>query len=431
VDDVNLKSALERIRTLEMKLAECELAETMAQQERDFSNQLIDNAPLIIMMLNPQGKIIRFNHYMEILTGYSLNEVKGKDWFSTFLPEDQREKTKELFLRAIDDIQTNGNINPIFTKDGSQRVIEWYDKTLKDTQNNTLGLLSMGLDVTQRIRVEESLRNSEARFRTLVESTSDWIWEIDTHGSYTYVNPQIEKLLGYRPEEVLGKSPFDFIPPEEVQRVIDIFVELLDKRAPMITLRNTNRCKDGSLKVLETSGVPFFDEKGEFAGYRGIDRDITERIRMEEKLNLFRLLLDHSSDAIEIIEPSTMRFLDINETECKTLGYSKEEMLSMSVFDIDPIFDADAMKEVEKQLFQEGSAQLEGIHRRKDGSTFPVEIRTTLVKHDKSYLLSIARDITERKIAEQALRESEEKFHSITASAQDAIIMMDNGGIIS
>ncbi|MCX6072794.1 MAG: PAS domain S-box protein [Campylobacterales bacterium] len=405
--------------------------EMLLKQERDFSNRLIETAPVIIMVLSPEGKIVRFNNYMEIISGYSLKEVEGKDWFDTFLPEDQREKTKRVFLHAIDDIQTNGNVNPILTKEGSQKLIEWYDKTLKNAEGNTIGLLSIGLDVTDRKQAEEAFRKSEEKFRALVESTSDWIWEIDTHGSYTYVNPQIEKLLGYRPEEVLGKSPFDFIPPEEVQRVIDIFVELLDKRAPMITLRNTNRCKDGSLKVLETSGVPFFDEKGEFAGYRGIDRDITERIRMEEKLNLFRLLLDHSSDAIEIIEPSTMRFLDINETECKTLGYSKEEMLSMSVFDIDPMFDAEAMKETEKKLFQEGKLQLEGMHRRKDGSLFPVEVSVTLIEHDKTYILSIARDITERKIAEQALRESEEKFHSITASAQDAIIMMDNGGIIS
>lgn len=291
-------------RGIDRDITERILTETMLKQERDFSNRLVETAPLIIVILNPEGKIIRFNNYMESVSGYSLKEVEGEEWFNIFLPEAQREKTKKLFMNAIDDIQTIGNRDLIITKDGSQKLIEWYDRTLKDITGNTVGLLSIGLDVT-------------------------------------------------------------------------------------------------------------------------------DRKEDEEKLKLFRLLLDHSSDAIEIIEPLTMRFLDINETECKTLGYSKEEMLSMSVFDIDPMLNSDAIKEMKNQLLQKGNIQTERMHRRKDGSIFPVEVNVTLVEHDKSYMLGIARDITERKLAEQSLRESEEKFHSITASAQDAILMMDDEGKIT
>lgn len=122
------------------------------------------------------------------------------------------------------------------------------------------------------------------RFRNLVEVTSDWVWEVDRRGVYTYVSPKVRDILGYKAEEVLGKTPFDLMPPGEALRVGAIFNASIAKCRPFSCLENTNVHKDGHLVVLETSGVPFFDCKGTCLGYRGIDRDITERKRMEEKL---------------------------------------------------------------------------------------------------------------------------------------------------
>jgi len=266
-------------------ITERKQAETLLKEERDFSERLVETAPIIILILNPRGQIVRFNHYMETLSSYTLSEVKGKDWFTTFLPEPDREVTKQLFLKAIDDIQTHGNISIILTKNGEQRPIEWYDKTLKSPQGDTIGLLSIGLDVTERKKKQELLRQSEEKFRALVESTSDWIWEVDQNGNYTYVSPSVQTLLGYTPEEVLGKSPFDFMPPDEAQRLSSGFKKLVADHTALTTLENTNVCKDGSIKTLETSGLPFFNEQGEFAGYRGIDRDITERKLSEISLS--------------------------------------------------------------------------------------------------------------------------------------------------
>jgi PAS domain S-box-containing protein len=269
-----------------------------------LSSLLIETAPVIILMLSPKGKILHFNRFMEKLTGYSLKEVVGADWFDTFIPESQREETKKLFFTAVDNINTYANQDYILTKDGTKKTVEWYDKTVKNSDGNTVGLLCIGLD-------------------------------------------------------------------------------------------------------------------------------ITERIKEEKQLNLFRTLIDYSIDAIEIIDPDTYHFLDVNETACKELGYSKEEMLSMSVLDIDPKMDADAFKESKIQLQKEKKLRFEGIHRRKDGSTFPVEVNSRLVELDKPYALSIVRDVTERERTEQSLRDSEEKFHSIMSSAQDAIVMIDDEGKVT
>ena len=135
---------------------------------------------------------------------------------------------------------------------------------------------------TEFERVMEALGDSEERFRTLVETTSDWIWEVDATGVYTYASPKVKDLLGYAPEEAVGKTPFDFMPPDEAAKVRRQFAEIAAARRPFERLENVNLHKDGRRVVLETSGVPIFDHDGGFMGYRGIDRDITERIKAQE-----------------------------------------------------------------------------------------------------------------------------------------------------
>ncbi|MFA7240688.1 MAG: PAS domain-containing sensor histidine kinase [Sulfuricellaceae bacterium] len=147
-------------------------------------------------------------------------------------------------------------------------------------------------DITERKRKDNALRNSESRFRNLVETTSDWIWEVDTHAVYTYASPKIHDILGYLPEEVLGKTPFDLMPATEAQRVADLFDAIVATRAPIANLENINLHKDGHPITLESSGVPIVDEQGIFRGYRGVDRDITARKQAEAQLRLLNESLE-------------------------------------------------------------------------------------------------------------------------------------------
>ncbi len=142
-------------------------------------------------------------------------------------------------------------------------------------------------EIGERKKAEEALRQTEQRFRNLVETTSDWVWEVDEHAVYTYVSPKILGILGYTPEELIGKTPFDFMPAEEATRVREIFEPLSASHQPFMCLQNINLHKGGHLVMLETSGAPFFDREGRFSGYRGIDRDVTERIKMEKELIKF------------------------------------------------------------------------------------------------------------------------------------------------
>ncbi len=140
-----------------------------------------------------------------------------------------------------------------------------------------------------KMQKDAELARSEAnRFRELVEGTGDWTWEVDANGVYTYVSPQVEEMLGLPPYEVVGKTPFDLMPPKEAARVGQVFGEIIAARRVFHRLENLNLRADGREVVLETSGAPILDADGELLGYRGIDRDITERIKLENQLAAHR-----------------------------------------------------------------------------------------------------------------------------------------------
>jgi PAS domain S-box-containing protein len=156
-------------------------------------------------------------------------------------------------------------------------------------------LLFLSALIEEHRQSEKHTRESEQRFRDLTESTSDWVWEVDREGVYTYCSPKVTELLGYEPKEIIGKTPFDFMPSEEANRVSDIFYSFVSSQQPFVSLENSNVHKNGNLVVMETSGVPIFTDDGELLGYRGIDRDITERKRAEEVLRKSEEKLARSS----------------------------------------------------------------------------------------------------------------------------------------
>ncbi|MBN1435570.1 MAG: PAS domain S-box protein [Sedimentisphaerales bacterium] len=158
-----------RMLGITLDITERKQAEEKLRRQKEFESSLINTAPVIIMVLDKQGRIVRFNSYMEHLSGYHFEEVQGKDWFDTFLVEEDRDQIRKLFLKAIDNIQTHGNVNLIVTKTGRKLDIEWYDKTIKDAQDATVGLLSIGLDITQRKHAEDEIRRLNAELEQRVE----------------------------------------------------------------------------------------------------------------------------------------------------------------------------------------------------------------------------------------------------------------------
>ena len=167
---------------------------------------------------------------------------------------------------------------------------------------NILFVLLMSLALADRIKVFRSekekairdLKTSEERFRVLVETTNDFIWEVDRNGIYTYVSPKVNDLLGYEIKEMIGKKPFDFMPADEARRVTELFEVKAAKLEPVVGIEHIIIKKDGEQIILDTNGVPFFDEKKNFLGYQGIDRDITQRKQIEDEARKLQARVQHA-----------------------------------------------------------------------------------------------------------------------------------------
>ncbi len=181
-------------------------------------------------------------------------------------------------------------------------------------------------EITEHKRAKEELRKSETRFRALVETTSDWVWEVDQNVRYTYVSPKVKDFLGYEPEEVIGKSPFQLMPPDEAERIANLFGDIAKAQKPFVRLENVNIHKNRQKVVMETSGVPIFDASGNLIGYRGIDRDVTERKRIEEELRKLSNAVKQSLVSV-VITDTKGNIEYVNPKFTQLTGYTLDEVI--------------------------------------------------------------------------------------------------------
>jgi PAS domain S-box-containing protein len=188
-------------------------------------------------------------------------------------------------------------------------------------------------DIPDPKRAAAALHQKEQRYRTLVEVTSDWIWEVDPNCRYTFSNRAVEDILGYPPEEVIGRTPFDFMPPTEAARIRRDFGAISATKKPFSGLENVNLHKSGRRVVLETSGVPIIDEQGGFRGFRGIDRDVTARKKLEEELKRARNGLEkkvkRTASEIEAKQTILQQEINIRKQIQAELAHSEYQFQSL------------------------------------------------------------------------------------------------------
>ncbi len=263
-------------------------------------------------------------------------------------------------------------------------------------------------------QTELALQKTEQRFRTLVETTSDWVWEIDEHAVFTYSNPKICDILGYEPEEVLGKTPFDLMPPEEARRIGDLFGPIAAARQSFSCIESVYLHKDGHRIVLECGGVPVFDGAGMFRGYRGIDRDITERKRAVEETRhnqaLLSSIIENIPHMIFVKDAKTLKFVRFNQAGEQLLGYPREELIGKSDYDFFPEQEADFFAAIDRKVLEQGHSldiPEEPIETRRKGRRLLHTKKVPINGDDGTpqYLLGISEDITEHKHIEHVERE--------------------------
>jgi diguanylate cyclase (GGDEF)-like protein/PAS domain S-box-containing protein len=250
------------------------------------------------------------------------------------------------------------------------------------------------------------LKRELHHYRELAENTSDWLWEVDATGTYVWASPRVRGLLGYEVEEVLGKTPFDFMTPAEAKRVRALFDRIVEDRRSFNGLVSSSLHKDGREVVLESSGVPIFDERGLFRGYRGVDRDITSRIRAERHLRLADAVVRSAAEGI-VLADMEGRVTTANPAFLSMTGHALEEVVgrppSMLVRP-----DGDFRQHLWSGLDSSKSWSGEGTCRHKTGKTFPVWMTLSGVKDSEanhvSGFVALVSDMTERRAAEATIR---------------------------
>jgi PAS domain S-box-containing protein len=247
-----------------------------------------------------EGRYILFNPAASIFVGKPAEAALGRDDRAIF-PAEQAEMLTATRRQIIAGNRISTLEEVVNTTKG-ERVFLATKGPLHDGNGKVIGMFGISRDITERKQAELALRASEQRFHDIANSSADWIWEVDEKGRYTYVSESVQDMLGYTPEEILGKTPFDLMPAEEAKRVRVLFAPIAIKREAFRDLDNINRHKDGSLRHVQSNGMPITAADGRFLGYRGLDRDITEKKQANEQIRaseeLLLLALDATSDVL-------------------------------------------------------------------------------------------------------------------------------------
>src|SRR5258708_3929467 len=267
-----------------------------------------------------------------------------------------------------------------------------------------------------------SLAQSEARFRSLANFSSDWYWEQDDQFRLTFMSSRLSEKTGLDINAYIGQRRWDRPALNLTEADWKRHRAQLERHEPFRDFEMQREGPGGRSVWLSISGEPVIDARGRFKGYRGVGRDITERKQSEEDMRRFRLAMDSSADMIALIDRATMRYVDVNSTICRLLGYSREELLAMGPADlVVPASRAELERAYDALIADPSmSSGVNSNYRCKDGSLLPFESARKVHRSGNTWIIvAISRDIRDRIAAERALRESETRFRSLIELSSD------------
>ncbi len=307
--------------------------------------------------------------------------------------------------------------------DGKPGYITVSIFVVKDEQGRTVKTYGVNQDITERRLAEEALRESEAKYRMLVENISDVVWQTTPEYIFTYISPSDKKQGLFSQEEVIGRPVWEFLTPTSVAYLRGLLERRRREAANGKSLGTQifeveQYRKDGSTIWVEVSSTPTYDASGRITGYQGTIRNINDRKLAQEDLRRseehYRELFNAVTDVVFVHEVGEDglpgKFLEVNEVACARLGYTRREFLQMSPLDIDAPESVLDVRAVSERVRAGEVVTFEQLHVAKDGRRIPVEINSRLFSlGTRPAILSLVRDITERKMAEGHQRELEEE----------------------
>ncbi|MHB1025850.1 MAG: hybrid sensor histidine kinase/response regulator, partial [Desulfobacteria bacterium] len=280
-------------------------------------------------------------------------------------------------------------------------------------------------EVAGHMRAEKALQLSVTYNRSLIEASLDPLVTIDAAGKITDVNSATEKVTGCPRERLLGTELMEYFTDPEKARA---GFQLVFREGAVQGYPLEIRHRDGSVTPVLYNASVYRDESGEVLGVFAAARDISEQnqayIAIQRREEELRTILRTAMDGFWVTDRKG-RFLEVNDAICRNLGYGRDELLRMSVSDIEVVEKPEEILRTVQRIMERGSDQFEGLHRCKDGSLRNVEISVNYLPPPHDRFFAFLRDITERKRGEEAFKESEEKFRIIFDNASDGILMVE------
>ena len=365
-----------------------------------------DRHPETVLQCAELAKVVDVNHAALVLHKASDKKELIDGLVNTFTPESFVTFRQELISlwNGENKMQEDAIVK---TLTGETRNVTVHFTVCPGYEASLSKVLVSIIDITERKLAEQALVVREREFRTLAENIPDNIIRYDTQARKIYVNSTVVRQMGIEAHKLIGQTPEE-TPPEVRTLQIDEFSKnvrrVLETGEPQALEVQVRHAEKG-MQVHNVKFVAERDEQGRIVGALAVGRDITELKQAEHDIALMSQALDKVHEAAYLMDESA-RFLYVNDASCRALGYTRDELLSLSVMDIGPGWTVDMVREVWQRQRESGTVQsFEAFHRRKDGSTFPVEINANQFEYDgKFYGLALVRDITDRKQAEGEIR---------------------------
>jgi len=408
-------------------------SDALKQSEEQFRT-LAENSPVIIIKINTESTIEYVNHYIE---GVDKSEILNKLFYEILEDKYHRIARENLALTFKGKISTSFEITVRNGSAGLQFFNVVIAPVLDKGQVNAAIIILQ--DITEIVSSREEIREKEKKYRLLAENAADIIWVMDNQLTYTFISPSFENITGYnieQIEEMKSTSCLPQLPPEYVSKLNRLRG---DKQGTIpSSLKNKweteIRRKDGQMIWLESKIKPVFSSRNEFEGLIGVSRDITikkqSEIALRESEEKLRTFFENTNAIILMIDSKTGQIVEANNAALYFYGYTESEIRDIDFYDI-------ARESVEKTLnkFQNLQAGKQVMirmqHTLKNGRIREVEVSPTFVKtENRNLLFTIVQDITRRKKAIDALKESESKKLALLKIIPDLILVINRKGLI-
>ena len=409
--------------------------ERLRESEEKFRGAFA-NAAIGFAVATTDGLTLDANPAYCAITGYRVEDLMTLKFYQLIHPED-RSENQRLIERTLAGETTDFVIENRYVRKTGETV--WVRKStslIKDAEGSPHRIISLVEDITERKKAEQALRDSESRLRTLSDNLPEAAicrFRYDTRGKphVDFISAGIERLTGVPPAEFMNdaRAVARSILPEDQDKVMAAIAVSRERLTHLeVEVRHVHRTT-GEIRWSLLRSIPFRNPDGSTT-WDGIELDVTERKKTEEALRRFELLAAHTRDIILFMQRDSGRILEVNAAAVDAYGYSRDELLALSIGDLRAPTTR-TMMAAEMTEADSRTILFETVHRRKDGNVFPVEVSSQgATIGGKRTLISVVRDITERRRTEERLRESEEKFRSAFANAAIGFAMTTADGAI-